>query len=102
MHLFHLHTVNEEHKASGTRTWLIISGSLFEAMSLIPDGYTATAAEVQAGAVLGPGRVIGWMGAPFLSPAWAGPQLEPRAVASVRGADDWSRQKRAALMASFH
>lgn len=85
MQLFHLHTVNEEHKASGTRTWLIIAGNLFEAMSLIPDGYTATVAEVQAGAVLGPGRVIGWMGPPFLSIAWARPQPERRTVVSVRG-----------------
>ena len=102
MQLFHLHTVDDEHKASGTRTWLIIAGNLFEAMSLIPDGYTATAAEVQAGAVLGAGRVIGWMGPPFLATTSARSQPERIAVVSVRGADDRSRQKRAASMASFH
>jgi len=62
MHLIQVDTVKEKNELRGTRTWLVIADSLFEALSLIPAGYRPKAVEVQAGAVSGPGRVIGWLG----------------------------------------
>lgn len=52
----------EEDKPRGARTWLAIADSLYEAMSLIPDGYCPKQAGIRAGEVSGPGRVIGWLG----------------------------------------
>lgn len=65
--LFHLHTVMEEDDDRQTRTWLVIADNLFEAVSLVPEGYVPAEAEVRTGAVVGPGRVIGWMGMPSLA-----------------------------------
>ena len=36
MHLIHVDTVKEQDELRGTRTWLVIADSLFEAMSLVP------------------------------------------------------------------
>lgn len=65
MHLIHVDTVREEDALRGTRIWLVIAANLYEAMSLIPTGYCPKAAEVRAGEVSGPGRVIGWLGPPI-------------------------------------
>lgn len=67
MQLFQLHTIREKDEDRETRIWLVIAGSLLEAMSLIPSDYVPTAAKVRMGAVVGPGRVIGWMGMPSLA-----------------------------------
>lgn len=64
MNVFHIEAEREQDETAGVRTWLVVAGNLFEAMSLVPDGYTVKSVEVQLDAVPGPGRVIGWMGPP--------------------------------------
>lgn len=59
MNLFHLRAEKEREAPT---TWLVIADSLLEAMSLVPEGFSVTAVEVQVSVVAGPGRVIGWMG----------------------------------------
>lgn len=66
MNLFHLHAEKEQGGMRGLRTWLVIAGTLFEAMSTVPEGYSVKAVEVQTGTVVGLGRVIGWKGAPTI------------------------------------
>jgi hypothetical protein len=63
MHLIHVDAINELNQVGGTRTWLIIADSLFEAISLVPAGYCAKEMAVQPGFASGPARVIGWLGA---------------------------------------
>jgi len=71
MNLFRVVAEREQEEAAGARTWLVVAGSLFEAMSLIPDSYTAKVVEVRVGAASGPGRVIDWMGPPSRGPGQA-------------------------------
>lgn len=72
MNFFHVQAEKDQEVACdqevtcGPRTWLVIADSLFEAMSLIPDGFSVKAVKVRIGAVAGPGRVIGWIGAPTM------------------------------------
>jgi len=66
MNRFHLHAEKEQGETRGPRTWLVVAGSLFEAMSTVPEGYSVKAVEVEVGAVAGPGQVIGWIGAPTI------------------------------------
>lgn len=66
MNLFHVHARKEEGATRGPSTWLVIAGSLFEAISSVPEEFSVTAVDVQMGAVAGPGRVVGWMGAPTI------------------------------------
>jgi len=62
MNVFRVVAEKKQGETAAPRTWLVVAGSLFEAMSLIPDSYTAKAVEVQVGGAAGPGRVIGWTG----------------------------------------
>ena len=66
MNFFHVQAEKDQEVTYGSRTWLVIADSLFEAMSLIPDGFSVKAVKVRIGAVAGPGRVIGWIGAPTM------------------------------------
>jgi hypothetical protein len=64
MNLFLVEAEPEQDGTARTRTWLVVAGSLFEAIALIPDGYTPKSVSVQLAAASGPGRIIGWMGLP--------------------------------------
>lgn len=66
MNLFHVQAEKARGAACSPRTWLVIAGSLFEAMSLIPEGFSVKGVKVRIGTVTGPGRVIGWIGAPTM------------------------------------
>lgn len=64
MNLFHLHAEKEQGETLRPTTWLVIAGSLFEAMSSVPEDYSVKAVDVGVGTVAGPGRVIGWIAKP--------------------------------------
>ena len=62
MDLFRVEAEEEkqgEQKSAGT--WLIAAGSLFGAMSLVPESYAVKSVNVQLDTAWGPERVIGWM-----------------------------------------
>lgn len=42
------------------RTWLVVAGNLFEAMSFIPEDFAVRAVEVTVDAIAGPRQMIGW------------------------------------------
>jgi hypothetical protein len=63
MNLFHLHVEKEPGATSRTRTWLVIADSLFEAISVVPEGFSVKAVEVQVGTAVDPRRVIKSTGA---------------------------------------
>lgn len=56
MNLFHLHV--EKEARSRSRTWLVVADSLFEAMTVVPEGFSVTAVEVQVGIAVDPPPVI--------------------------------------------
>ncbi len=58
MNLFHLHVEKEQGATSRSRTWLVVADSLFEAMSVIPEGFSVKAVEVQVGNAVDPRRFI--------------------------------------------
>jgi hypothetical protein len=58
MNLFLLHVEKEQGARSRSRTWLVVADSLFEAMSVVPEGVSVTAVEVQVGVAVDPPRVI--------------------------------------------
>ena len=64
MNIFHLHAEKEQGHGRDPGTWLVIADSLFEAISLLPEGFLVKTVEVQVAAVAGPGRVIGCIDAP--------------------------------------
>lgn len=64
MNIFHLHTEKRLACASDDCTWLVIADTLFDAVSLVPEGLYVKAAEVQVASVAGPGRVIGCFAPP--------------------------------------
>lgn len=64
MNLFHLHAEKEQDRPRGLRTWFVIAESLFEAICLVPEGFSVKAVEVRVGTVSGPRRLLGWMGSP--------------------------------------
>lgn len=66
MNLFRLHAEIEQGATCGHRTWLVIAGSLFEAMSFVPEEFSVKAIEVQVGAARGPLRVVASSGAPII------------------------------------
>ena len=66
MNRFHLHAEKEQGETRGPRTWLVIAGSLFEAMSTVPEGIAGKAVEVQVDTVSGPRRVIRSMDSPSI------------------------------------
>ena len=66
MNLFHLHVEKEHEAASRSRTLLVIADSLFEAISVVPEGFCVKAGEVQVATAVDPRRVIEPVGAPFI------------------------------------
>lgn len=58
MNVFHLHVEKEQGATSRSRTWLVIADSLFEAISIVPEGFSVRAVEVQVGTAVVPRRVI--------------------------------------------
>lgn len=58
MNLFHLHVEQEQGVVSNSRTWLVVADSLFEAISVVPDGFAVKAVEVQVGTAVDPPRAI--------------------------------------------
>jgi hypothetical protein len=66
MNLFHLHVEGEQGATSRSRTWLVIADSLFEAISVVPDGFSVKAVEVQVGGAVDPRRVIKSIGVPVV------------------------------------
>lgn len=62
MNLFRVEAEREEDETDGARTWLVVADSLFEAVTLIPDGYSVKSIEVQLDAVSGPGQAFAWIG----------------------------------------
>lgn len=65
MNLFHLHVEKEQGVMPRPQTWLVVADSLFEAMSVVPDGVAVKAVEVQVGAAVDPRRVIRPVAAPL-------------------------------------
>jgi hypothetical protein len=66
MNLFQVQAEKDRGAACSPRTWLVIAGSLFEAMSFIPEEFSVKGVKVRVGIVEGPGRLIGWTGAPTM------------------------------------
>lgn len=66
MKLFHLHVEKEQEGMPRSRTWLVVADSLFEAMSVVPDGFAVKAVEVQVGTAVDPRRVIRSIAAPVM------------------------------------
>ena len=66
MNIFHLHTENEPEGKRDSCTWLVIAETLFDAVSLIPEGYRVKAADVQVAETTGPSRVVACFGRPTL------------------------------------
>ena len=64
MSLFHLYAEKEQDRRRSLRAWLVIAESLFEAFSLVPEGYSVKAAEVRVGTVSGRRRVLRWTASP--------------------------------------
>ncbi len=62
MNLFNVHAEKAQEKELGPRIWFVIAGNVFDAISLVPDGFSVKAVDVHPAAVQGPDRVIGWMG----------------------------------------
>lgn len=58
MTLYHLRVESEQGARSSSRTWLVLADSLFEAISVVPDGFSVTAIDVQTGTVVDPRRAI--------------------------------------------
>lgn len=56
MNIFHLYAEKETGGMRDARMWLVIAANLFDAVSLVPEGFYVKAAEVQFAAVAGPGR----------------------------------------------
>ena len=73
MNLFRLRSEKEHGEVRSLRTWLVVAGSLYEAMSLVPENFAVKTVKVEPDAVAGPARVIGSMGAPIV-------KLQPRGV----------------------
>lgn len=46
MNLFHLHVEKEQGATPHSSTWRVVADSLFEAMSVVPDGFAVKAVEV--------------------------------------------------------
>lgn len=59
MNLFHLHVEQEQGAVSRPRTWLVVADSLFEAISVVPDGFAVKAVEVQVGTAVDPPLAVG-------------------------------------------
>lgn len=66
MNLFHLRVEKEQGATSSSRTWLVVADSLFEAISVVPDGFSVKVVEVQVGAAVDPRRVIKSIGVPVV------------------------------------
>ena len=66
MNLFHLHVEKKQGARSRSRTWLVVADSLFEAMTVVPEGFSVKAVEVQVGAAVDPPRVIKSIPAPVV------------------------------------
>lgn len=59
MNIFHLHAEKDFGGTRDARLWLVVADSLFDAVSLVPEGFYVKAAEVQVAQVAGRSRVIG-------------------------------------------
>ncbi len=66
MNIFHLRATKQSDGTYDTRMWLVVADSLFDAISLVPEGFYVEAAEIQVAAATGPGRVIGCFAPPTL------------------------------------
>jgi len=66
MNIFHLHAEKESAGMRDARMWLVLADSLFDAVSLVPEGFYVKAAEVQIAAVAGPSRVIACFAPPTI------------------------------------
>jgi hypothetical protein len=66
MNLFHLHVEKEQGARSRSRTWLVVADSLLEAMSVVPEGFSVKAVEVQVGAAANLPLAIKWIDAPII------------------------------------
>lgn len=66
MNIFHLHAEKQSDGMRDEGIWLVVADSLFDAVSLVPEGFYVKAAEVQMAAVAGPGRVIGCFAPPTI------------------------------------
>ena len=66
MNLFRLHVEKEQGAQPHSQTWLVVANSLFEAMSVLPDGFEVKSIEVRVGTAVDPRRVIRPVGAPVV------------------------------------
>lgn len=65
MNLFHLNARTEDPQGGGRKkTWLVVAGSVPEAVALVPDGEVVVSVEARSPCRPGPARLIGWMGPP--------------------------------------
>lgn len=79
MNLFRLRSEKEHGEVRSLRTWLVIAANLYEAISLVPENFAVKTAMVEPGAVAGPARVIGPMGAPIITLQPRGADRRPNA-----------------------
>lgn len=66
MNLFHLHVEKDRGTRSSAQTWLVVAESLLEAISVVPEGFSVKAVEVQLGTAGDPCLVVKSLAAPVL------------------------------------
>ena len=66
MMLFELRANIQQGELGTMRTWFVVAGALLEARSLIPANFVLLRFELNPRAVVGPARIIGWMGQPII------------------------------------
>lgn len=64
MNLFHLNAQPKHPKDRSPKTWLVVAGSVAEAMTMVPAGQVVVSVEVRSPCKPGPARLVGWMGQP--------------------------------------
>ena len=91
MNLFRLCSEREHGEVRSPRTWFVVAANLYEAMSLIPEDFAVKAVKVEPGAVSGPSRMIGSMGAPIITLRPRGKDRRPSAGASPAASPHYER-----------
>lgn len=66
MNLFHLHVQKEQGAVPHSSMWRVVADNMFEAMSVVPDGFAVKAVWVQLGTAVDPSRVIRSIAAPVM------------------------------------
>lgn len=66
MNLFHLHIEAEHDAMFRPHTWIVIAGSLRDALSVVPDGLSVKSVQIQPGIAVDPRRRVDRTDAPVI------------------------------------